>query len=210
MAKLLYVTCNLKPVEHSRSLSVGKEFLDEYLRQNPDDEVHLLDLYRDNIQRVDADVLSGWGKLRSGSSFASLTTDEQRKIGRIWKHADQFIAADKYLFVTPMYNLGFPAELKMYIDAVCVVGKTFTYTPTGPVGVLKNQGRKCLHIHSSGGFHHGKKEDHSVPYLRSIMNFMGVDDFEAIVVEGVDAVPERAEEFKNVAIEKALDVASRF
>ncbi len=210
MAKLLYVTCNLKPVEHSRSLSVGKEFLDEYVRRNPGDEVHFLELYRDNIQRIDADVLGGWGKMRNGESFDSLTIDEQRKVGRIWKHADQFIAADKYLFVTPMYNLGFPAELKMYIDAVCVVGKTFTYTPTGPVGLLKDQGRKCLHIHSSGGFHHGKEEDHSVPYLRSIMNFMGIDDFEAIVIEGVDAVPDRAEEFKNLAIKKAQVAAARF
>ncbi len=210
MAKLLYVTCNLKPVEHSRSLSVGKEFLDEYLRQNPDDEVHVLDLYRDNIQRIDADVLSGWGRMLKGESFASLTIDEQRKVGRIWKHADQFIAADKYVFVTPMYNLGFPAELKMYIDAVCVVGKTFVYTATGPVGLLKDQGRKCLHIHSSGGFHFGKKEDHSVPYLKSIMGFMGIDDFEAIVVEGVDAIPDRAETFKVAAAERARQVAIQF
>lgn len=210
MSKLLYVTCNLKPVEYSRSLLVGKEFLDEYLRQNPDDEVHFLDLYRDNIQRIDADVLSGWGKMRNGESFASLTIDEQRKIGRIWKYADQFIAADKYVFVTPMFNLGFPAEFKMYIDTVCVVGKTFVYTPTGPVGLLKNQGRKSLHIHSNGGFHYGKEEDHSVPYLKSIMGFMGIDNFEAIVVEGVDAIPERAEEFKSRAIEQAQNVAARF
>jgi FMN-dependent NADH-azoreductase len=210
MAKLLYVTCNLKPVEHSRSLSVGKEFLNEYLRQNPTDEVHFLDLYRDNIQRIDADVLSGWGKMRNGESFASLTSDEQRKIGRIWKHADQFIAADKYVFVTPMFNLGFPAELKMYIDAVCVVGKTFVYTATGPVGLLKNQGRKCLHIHSNGGFHYGKAEDHSVPYLKSIMGFMGIEDFEAVVVEGVDAVPDQAEAFKVAAGERARKLASQF
>src|SRR5574340_304746 len=97
MARILYVICNLKPVELSRSLSVGKEFLDEYLRQNPADEVHFLDLYRDNIQRIDADVLSGWGEMSKGENFASLTIDQQRKIGRIWKHADQFIAADKYV-----------------------------------------------------------------------------------------------------------------
>ena len=210
MAKLLYVTCNLKPTEHSCSLSVGKEFLDGYLRQNPDDEVHFLDLYRDNIQRIDADVLSGWGRMLKGESFASLTTDEQRKVGRIWKHADQFIAADKYVFVTPMYNLGFPAELKMYIDAVCVVGKTFVYTATGPVGLLKNQSRKCLHIHSNGGFHFGKEEDHSVPYLKSIMGFMGIEDFEAIVVEGVDAIPDQAEAFKVAAEERARKVAIKF
>ena len=210
MANLLYVTCNLKPVEHSRSLSVGKEFLDNYLRQNPDDEVHFLDLYRDNIQRIDADVLSGWGRMRNGESFASLSIDEQRKIGRIWKHADQFITADKYVFVTPMFNLGFPAELKIYIDSVCVVGKTFTYTPTGPVGLLKGQGRKCLHIHSNGGFHYGKAEDHSVPYLKSIMGFMGIDEFETIVVEGVDAIPDRADEFKSAAVNKVREIASVF
>jgi len=210
MKKLLYVTCNLKPVEVSRSLSVGKEFLDEYLRHHPDDEVHFLDLYRDNIQRIDDDVLSGWGKMRNGASFASLTIDEQRKIGRIWKHADQFIAADKYVFGTPKFNLGFPAEFKMYIDSVCVVGKTFAYTRTGPVGLLKDQDKKCLNIHSSGGFHFGKEEDHSIPYLKSIMGFMGIVDFEAIVVEGVDALPDRAEAFKSAAAEKARKLAIRF
>lgn len=210
MAKLLYVTCNLKPVELSSSLSIGKEFLDEYLKQNPSDEVHFLDLYRDNIQRIDADVLSGWGKMRHGASFATLSVDEQRKIGRIWKHTDQFIDADKYVFVTPMFNLGFPAELKMYIDAVCVVGKTFVYTPTGPVGLLKNQAKKCLHIHSNGGFHFGKEEDHSVPYLKAIMGFMGIESFETIVIEGVDAVPDRAAAIKNTAMDKAREVANQF
>jgi len=210
MAKLLYVTCNLKPAELSCSLSVGNEFLDEYLKHNPDDEVHVLDLYRDHIQRIDADVLSGWGKLRGGESFASLSADEQRKISRIGKHADQFIAADKYVFVTPMFNLGFPAEFKMYIDAVCVAGKTFAYTPTGPVGLLKDQRRKSLHIHSSGGFHYGKDEDHSVPYLKAVMGFMGVEDFEAIVVEGVDAMPDQAEQFKVAAVAKARQAARSF
>ncbi|GFO59684.1 FMN-dependent NADH-azoreductase 2 [Geomonas silvestris] len=210
MAKLLYVTCNLKPVEYSTSLLVGKEFLEEYLRENPNDEVHTLDLYRDNIQRIDADVLSGWGKLRNGASFESLSDDEHRKVNRIWKHADQFIAADKYVFVTPMYNLGFPAELKMYIDAVCVVGKTFTYTPTGAVGLLKDQDRKCLHIHSNGGFHFGKEEDHSVPYLKAIMGFMGVEKFESIVVEGVDAMPDHAEAFRSAAVIKARAIAGIF
>ena len=210
MAKLLYVTCNLKLVEHSCSLSVGKAFLEKYLQIDPPDEIHYVDLYRDTIQRVDIDVLNGLKKMCNGVAFESLSDDEQRKISRIWLRADQFIAADKYIFVTPMFNLGFPAELKMYIDSICIAGKTYAHTPAGPVGLLKNQGRKCLHIHSSGGFHYGKEEDHSVPYLKSIMRFMGIDDFEAIVVEGVDAMPNVAEQFKRVAIEKALHVATRF
>lgn len=210
MAKLLYVTCDLKPVEHSCCLSIGRAFLNKYLRFNPMDEIHFLDLYRDNIQRIDIDVLNAWDKMRNGVAFDFLNKDEKRKIDRIWKHADQFIEADKYLFITPMFNLGFPAELKMYIDAICVAGKTYVQTSAGPVGVLQNQGRKCLHIHSSGGFHYGKEEDHSVPYLRSIMSFMGINDFETIVIEGIEILPELAEQFKSMAIEKVLRVASRF
>lgn len=210
MSKLLYITCNLKSTEQSRSLSVAREFLDTYVQHNPEDEIYSLDLYRDNIQRIDVDVLSGWGKMRDGISFDLLTSDEQRKIGRIWKHADQFAVADKYIFVTPMWNLGFPAEFKMYIDSVCIVGKTFQYTATGAEGLLKNKGKKCLHIHSSGGFHYGKNHDHSVPYLKSIMGFMGIEDFEAIVLEGVDAAPQHLQEFKNRAIQNAKEVAARF
>jgi len=35
---------------------------------------------------------------------------------------------------------------------------------------------------------------------------MGIGDFEAVVVEGVDAIPDRAEEFKSSAIKRALNM----
>lgn len=210
MANVLYITCNLKPHEQSRSLTLGREFLASYMERHPNDRIDVLDLYRDHIQRIDADVLSGWEKLRHANSFDALTDDEQLKIGRIYMLADQFAAADKYVFVTPMWNLGFPAEFKMYIDAVCVVGKTFIYTERGPMGLLCGKGKKCLHIHSSGGFHYGKIEDHSVPYLKSIMGFMGIEDFRSVVVEGADALPHRAEEFMNKALAETRVAVSFF
>lgn len=210
MANILYITCNLKPREQSRSLTIGSEFLAKYAEHHPEDRIDFLDLYRDHIQRIDADVLVGWGKLRDGASFDSLSDDELRKIGRIGKLADQFVAADKYVFVTPMWNLGFPAELKVYIDTVCVVGKTFTYTELGPVGLLSGKGKKCLHIHSCGGFHSGADNDHSVPYLKSVMNFMGIEDFRSVVVEGVDALPHKAEEFMDKALAESREVAALF
>ena len=42
------------------------------------------------------------------------------------------------------------------------------------------------------------------------MGFMGVEDFEAVMVEGVDAVPDQAESFKVAAGEKARKLASQF
>ena len=67
--------------------------------------------------------------MRCAHHFAALTADEQRKIGSIWSFTDQFDSADKNVFVTTLWNLGFPAELRMYIDTVCVVNKTYRYTP---------------------------------------------------------------------------------
>jgi FMN-dependent NADH-azoreductase len=210
MTKLLYVTCDLKPVEHSRSLIVGSEFLHEYLKWNPEDEIHMLDLYRDNIQRVDADVLSGLGKIRRGHHFAALTEDEQRKIGRIRRLADQFVAADKYVFVTPLWDLGFPAELRMYIDTITVVKKTYRYSPMGPEGLLKNQGTKCLLIHTADGFDPGKKDAQNVSSISSFMKFMGIEEFEAISIKGSNVVSEKARESLDGEIKKALEFAVRF
>jgi len=210
MANILFITCNLKSYEQSRSLTLGREFLTRYMELHPNDRMDFLDLYRDHIQRIDIDVLNGWEKLRVGASFDSLSDVEMSKIDRIGKLADQFAAADKYVFVTPMWNLGFPAELKMYIDTVCVVGKTFTYTERGPVGLLRGMRKRCLHIHSCGGFHCGSEDDHSVPYLKSVMNFMGIEDFRSVVVEGADAMPHRAEEFMNKALEESREAAALF
>jgi FMN-dependent NADH-azoreductase len=206
MAKLLYITCDLQPVEHSRSLTVGSEFLTEYLKWNPEDEIHMLDLYRDNIQRIDTDVLSGLGKMRNGHHLAALTSDEQRKVGRIWRLADQFARADKYVFVTPMMNPGFPAELWVYIDTVLVDNKTYRYTPNGPEGLLKNQGKKCLLIHSTDEFDPGNNEVNCVSYLRSNLKFMGIEKFQTIAIKGVDGVTEKVREW----ICEAAECAARF
>ena len=72
MANLLYVTCNIRPQDRSRTLSLGYEFLEEYMRWNPKDEVQVLDLYRDNIQRVDLDVLNVWGRIERGEGYGCL------------------------------------------------------------------------------------------------------------------------------------------
>lgn len=210
MAKLLYVTCNLNPAERSRSLSLGSEFLDHYLRWNPWDEVHFLDLYRDNIQRIDADVLSAWDKLSSGESISFLNPEEQRKIGRIWSTADQFTAADRYLFVTPMWNLGFPAEFKMYIDAVCVVDKSYRLDAHGAKGTLKGQGKRSLHLHAAGAVRYGEELDYCVPYLRSLLNFLGVSRHEAVVLEGSDDPEHEADGAFAKSRKKVLDLAALF
>jgi len=211
MATVLYITAHPNDHQASYSMAVGKEFIDTYREANSTDEVIHLDLYKLNIPHIDADVFSGWGKLRSGSSFDQLSDAEKSKVGRLNEIVEQYAAADKYVFVSPMWNFSFPPLLKAYIDAVCIAGKTFKYTENGPVGLLTE--KKAIHIQASGGVYSegpaaGFESGHS--YLKKIMQFHGVPSFEGIFVEGMAAMPDKAQSIKEKAIAQAKEAAKRF
>jgi FMN-dependent NADH-azoreductase len=211
MANLLYVTCNVRPQDQSRSLSLGYEFLEEYLRRNPHDEVQIFDLYRDSIQRVDQDVLNALGRIERGEEdyVLLLSEEERRKMSRLWRLTEQFCRCDKYVFVTHSLNLWFPAEFKMYIDAICVPDRTYRLTPHGAEGLLSDPPRKSLHLHADPPFKFGQEQDLSVPYLRSVLSFLGVAQQETVLLEGDD--PERwHKEEDEKARHRLLEVAYRF
>jgi len=209
MANLLYVTCNVRPQDRSRTLSLGYEFLEEYIRRHPKDEVQVLDLYRDNIQRVDQDVLNVWGRIEVGEDYSCLSDEERRKIARLWRLADQFNRCDKYVFVTHSLNLWFPAEFKMYIDAFCVPDRTYRLTPHGAKGMLRQLRRKSLHLHAGPPYKFEQEQDLSVAYLRSVLNFLGVTDQETVLLRGDDPEQGSKEEYETV-LRRLLELAQRF
>lgn len=191
MSKVLYIKANPKTVERSASLNLGEAFLKAYQTAKPEDEITVIDLYSTNISEIDFDLLYVIENLKKGISLDQLTEQTRNKLELYNRFTDQFVQADKYIFVTPMWNLGLPSRLKTYIDTICVAGKSFKYTEKGPQGLLKN--KKCLHIHASGGFHSNDPMNHADPYLRDIMKFMGVDDYRNIIIEGHGAIPDRAD-----------------
>jgi FMN-dependent NADH-azoreductase len=209
MASLLYVTCNVRPQDRSRTLSLGYEFLEEYIRWHPKDEVQVLDLYRDSIQRVDQDVLNVWGRIERGEDYGCLSDEERRKIARLWHLADQFGRCDKYVFVTHSLNLWFPAEFKMYIDAFCVPDRTYRLTPQGAKSMLHDQCRNSLHLHACSPYKFEQEQDLSVAYLRSVLNFLGVTDQEEMLLEGDDTEQGSKEEYETVR-RRLLELAQRF
>jgi FMN-dependent NADH-azoreductase len=211
MEKVLYITANPKAEEQSYSLSVGAAFLEAYRKEKPEDEIVELDLYQMDVPFIDADVFSGWGKLGEGVPFAELTQEEQQKVGRINELADQFVAADKYVFVTPMWNLGMPPKMKAYVDTFFMAGKSFKYTENGSVGLLA--GKKTVHIQARGGLYSegpAAEVEFGDKYLKAVMNFVGVTDYESVIAEGMAYTPEKAEEIKQQAIAYAQETAKRF
>ncbi|RBP96493.1 FMN-dependent NADH-azoreductase [Cytobacillus firmus] len=211
MAQVLYITAHPHDDKVSYSMAAGKAFIDSYKEANPNDEVVHIDLYKENIPQIDVDVFSGWGKLQSGKGFEELSEDEKAKVGRLSELSEQFVAADKYVFVTPLWNFSFPPVMKAYLDSVAVAGKTFKYTAEGPIGLMTD--KKAIHIQARGGIYSegpAAEMEMGHRYLTVLMQFFGVPSFDGLFVEGHNAMPDKAEEIKADAIARAKDKAKTF
>ncbi len=200
MAKLLYVKSSPKG-EFSNSIKISDKFVEEYKALNPSDEVVTLDLYEEDLKFITAEDLA--------TIFGA--KDESSRNHPILKYAYQFVEADKYVFSTPMWNLGFPTVMKAYIDYISAVGITFKYTEQGPVGLC--EGKKAVHFNSRGGDY---STEFMAPYemgdryLRTIIGFLGVHDFTTIAAEGTDVQTNDKDAIIAEAIAKGLELVKKF
>jgi len=97
-------------------------------------------------------------------------------------------AADVVVLGVPMYNFGVPAALKNWIDAIARAGVTFKYTDKGPVGLL--QGKKLYVALARGGLYRDTPADTQVPYLKTLLGFLGMTDVQFVYAEGLAMGPD--------------------
>ncbi|MCM2308311.1 MAG: NAD(P)H-dependent oxidoreductase [Sulfuritalea sp.] len=100
-------------------------------------------------------------------------------------------AADVLVLGVPMYNFGVPVQLKNWIDAIARNGVTFRYTEKGPEGLL--QGKKVYVALARGGSYRGTEADSQVPYLKTVLGFLGMSEVHFIYAEGLNMGAEAAE-----------------
>jgi FMN-dependent NADH-azoreductase len=97
-------------------------------------------------------------------------------------------AADVVVLGVPMYNFGVPAALKNWIDAIARAKVTFQYTAQGPEGLLK--GKKVYVTLTRGGQYRNTPADTQVPYLRTVLAFLGMTDVQFVYAEGLAMGPD--------------------
>jgi FMN-dependent NADH-azoreductase len=95
----------------------------------------------------------------------------------------QVQASDAIVLGVPMYNFGVPVQLKTWIDAIARAGVTFRYTANGPEGLLK--GKKVYVALARGGLYRDTPADSQVPYLKSVLAFLGMTDVSFVYAEGL-------------------------
>ncbi|AQS60005.1 FMN-dependent NADH-azoreductase [Desulforamulus ferrireducens] len=200
MSTVLYIKANPKPDNASYTFRMSEAFIKAYQEQNPGDKIITLDLYKEDLRPLNAEML--------GQMFAG-----QDCVMR--KYAEQFAAADKYVIAAPMWNLSFPAILKMYFDYVMLAGVTFKYTEQGPVGLL-TPGKKAAHITARGGLYSQgptAQLEMGDRYIRTILGFMGVEPGNIITITteltGV-LQGQELEQSVNKSVAEAIQKASEF
>jgi len=98
--------------------------------------------------------------------------------------------ADEYIIGVPMHNFGVPSVLKLWIDQIARVGRTFSYADGTPKGLLT--GKKATFIIATGGSYDAQTRMASFnfvePYLRSVFGFLGVTDAAFLTTGGTAAL----------------------
>src|SRR3984957_15184078 len=86
--------------------------------------------------------------------------------------------ADEYVIGVQMHNFGVPSVLKLWIDKIARLGRTFSYADGTPKGLLT--GKKATFVIATGGIYDAQTQMSSFnfvePYLRSVFGFLGVTD----------------------------------
>ena len=111
-------------------------------------------------------------------------------------------SADVIILGVPMYNFGVPVQLKTWIDAIARAGVTFRYTENGPEGLIK--GKKVYLALARGGIYRDTPNDSQVPYLKTVLGFLGMTDIECVYAEGL-AMGEEAAVQAFASAEAQLD-----
>ncbi len=121
---------------------------------------------------------------------------------------DELLAADTLVIGTGLINFGINSQLKSWIDYIARAGLTFKYTENGPVGLAA--GKKAYIVLAAGGIYSegpAAANEHAVPYLKTVLAFIGITDVETIYVEGIAYGPEAAEKAIAAATARAAELA---
>ncbi|MBS1155026.1 MAG: acpD [Proteobacteria bacterium] len=162
--------------------SISGQLADEIVAdlrvKSPDASLTRIDLALNPVTALDETAL---GALMSDAAArtleqAAIVTEYDARIAEIQ-------AADVVVLAVPMYNFGVTTQLKNWIDAISRARVTFQYTEKGPEGLLT--GKKVYVALSRGGFHRDQPSDILVPYLRTVLAFLGMTDVQFVYAEGL-------------------------
>ncbi len=164
--------------EGSHSTALAARLVERLREARPDARVAVRDLSRRPHPALDEAALQALFTPEDAR-----TPEQARRVAMDDALIEEIQGADVVVLAVPMYNFGVPAALKNWIDAISRARVTFRYTEHGPEGLLT--GKKVYVVLTRGGQYRDTPADTQVPYLRTVLAFLGMTDVEFIYAEGL-------------------------
>lgn len=176
MSTILVINSSVRRADsHSRQLV--EDVVNHLRSKDQHTSVTYRDLASNPLPHFDAaafEGLRGAGKTEDGQAAIALS---DTLITELKNH-------DTIILGVPMYNFTIPSTLKAWIDYIVRVGVTFRYGENGPEGFI--QGKKVYVVSTRGGVPANSPLDHLQPYLKTVLDIIGLDDVTFINAPGVD------------------------
>lgn len=137
------------------------------------------DLAKEPLPHFSAEVI-GSLSMEQGAR----TSEQQALVDLADQLINELMNADVLVLAAPMYNFGIPSTLKAWIDFVARAGVTFRYTETGPEGLVKD--KTAYIVTTRGGIYRERASDLQVPYLKTYLGFLGIEDVHVVYAEGIN------------------------
>jgi FMN-dependent NADH-azoreductase len=208
MSKVLFIKANDRPADQAISVKMYETFLNTYKEANATAEIIELDLYKADLPFYGNTAITGVYKRNQG---LELTAEETEAANLVDQYLNQFFEADKIVLAFPLWNSTVPAPLVNYISYLAQAGKTFRYTPEGPVGLAGD--KQVALLASRGGDYSSEQmaaSEMAVKYVQANLGFWGITNPETVVIEGHNQYPDRAQEIIADGLENVAKAAAKF
>ncbi|KFJ41891.1 NAD(P)H-dependent oxidoreductase [Francisella philomiragia] len=173
MRKILHIRSSIKE-ENSVSRKIGDDLISHF-KSTDKVKVSERDLVDNSVEHINPDFIN------------AMANNNQDRLATSNKLIEELFENDIIVIESPMYNFSIPSTLKSWIDNIMIARKTFLYTANGPEGLVKN--KKAILVLSKGNIYSegaAKPLDFQENYLKTILNFIGINDITVICAEGVD------------------------
>lgn len=199
--KLLHIDSSAR--KHSTSRAVSTGFVEVWKRAYPHGEV----IERDLSTGLLPYVTDEWvGAMYTPADQRSPA--QHMELGLSDKLIGELKDADVILIGSPMYNFMISAPLKAWIDMVVRTGETVDFSQRPPKGLL--HGKKVVVVTSRGGSYAPGTPtaafDFQEPYLRHILNLMGLHDITFIHADRQSQGEEIAHQSRLQATQRIEDL----
>lgn len=196
MKKLLFVDCCIRRGE-SRTKRLAEEFLRE-IGARGEYEITGLTLDEENLSYLSGEFFAQRQRLLEAQELAHPR----------FRYAHQFAEADRVVVAAPLWDLSFPALLKVYIENLTVEGITFGCDERGCFGLCRAE--KLAFLTTRGGCFEGSEDEQGSRYMAAMARFFGIPKYFCVAAEGLDLDPSKTEALLSEAIARAKELARDF